>query len=136
MTKLNRIHFGILGIGIAMMFTVGIGTNLLPLASAGIIPDGTHCFANGGVYDHWDKIIFSSPSAIAKPDGTILPKNVQFDIKVLDDPQDVAYLQEKVSDFLNANSFTRPNGAPFAPHLIVIIDVEYTAVCVPPFGPV
>ena len=51
MTKLNRIHFGVLGIGIAMIFTVGIGTNLLPLASAGIIPvdDGSFCFAAGGL---------------------------------------------------------------------------------------
>jgi len=113
-----------------------VGSTLAGLAVIGeLTPPITVCEIQGGAYDHWDKIIFSSPSAIKKPDGTILPRDVPYDIKVLDDPTDVAFLQKKVSDFLNANGFTRPNGAPFGSHLIVIIDVEYTAVCVPPFGP-
>jgi len=93
------------------------------------------CDSGNGIIEHWDKIVFSSPSAIKKPDQSIIPRNELLDIKVLDDPNSVADLRQKVVDFLNSHGFTRPNGSPFAKHLIVIDEVEYAIICVS-FGPV
>jgi len=52
MTNSKLIYVGIAGIGIAMLFTVGMGNNLIPVeAGAGPFPP-TDCVNAGGSYDH------------------------------------------------------------------------------------
>ncbi|HXV89470.1 MAG TPA: hypothetical protein VD710_10335 [Nitrososphaeraceae archaeon] len=69
---------------------------------------------------HWDKIVFmvTDPRLASQ---TNVSANTELDIKVLDDPQKVANLKQKVLDFLGA-----PNGNKNA---IKIIDVEYAIIC-------
>jgi len=134
MTKLNPIHFGILGIGIAMMFTVGIGTNLFQSASAGppppIMDDGTFCFKVGGLYDHWDKIIFHTTKNLLHPAEPKIIADQPYDIKVLDDPFTVADLRLKTAEFLNSIGYAQKSGFIVTPKLIIIDDVEYSNHCV------
>jgi len=137
MTNSNLIYIGIAGIGIAMLFTVGMGNNLIPIAAGGAFPI-TNCEIFGGAYDHWDKVIFTSEGAglrdanniFIKP-GTVLEfKFPQTDPFI---PIDLARL---VTDHLNQNQgWTLGNLSPITANWIKIIDVEYTAVCVFPFFP-
>jgi hypothetical protein len=69
---------------------------------------------------HWDKIVFTvtDPRLASQANVTA---NIELDIKVLDDPQKVADLKQKVLNFLGV-----PNGNKNA---IKIIDVEYAIIC-------
>jgi hypothetical protein len=69
---------------------------------------------------HWDKIIFSiiSPDFAKKVN---LSANTELDIKVLDNPKQVADLKQKVLNFLGNPSENKTS--------LKIIDVEYAIVC-------
>jgi hypothetical protein len=73
-----------------------------------------------GDVQHWDKIVFmiTDPVLASKVNVTV---NTELDIKVLDDPQKVADLKQKVLNFLET-----PNGNK---SVIKIIDVEYAIIC-------
>jgi hypothetical protein len=75
---------------------------------------------------HWDKIVFmvTDPKLASQVNVTA---NTELDIKVLDDPQKVADLKQKVLDFIGA-----PNGNKSS---IKIIDVEYAIICAMPPPP-
>ncbi len=135
MTNTNLIYIGIAGIGIAMLFTVGMGNNLIPVAAGGVFPT-TNCELAGGSYDHWDKVIFTSEGAAFRdrfanfiPAGTVL----EFKFPQTD-PFKPVFLAKLVSDHLTNISWRNGGGNPINPDRIVIIDVEYTAVCIIP-GP-
>lgn len=69
---------------------------------------------------HWDKIIFNvTDPAIARELN--VSANTELDIKVLDDPSEVADIKQKVLDFLKAPNENKSS--------IKIIDVEYAIVC-------
>jgi len=72
---------------------------------------------------HWDKILFmvTDPRLASQ---TNVSANTELDIKVLDDPQKVADLKQKVLNFLGA-----PNANKNA---IKILDVEYAIICATP----
>ena len=136
MTKSNLIYIGIAGIGIAMLFTVGMGNNLIPIASGGAFPT-TNCENAGGSYDHWDKVIFTSQGASFRDiGGKFIPAGTVLEFKFPQtDPFEPVFLAQLVSDHLNFNQGWRNGGGNLInPIRIVIIDVEYTAVCIIP-GP-
>ena len=114
------------------LFGMMVG-NFIPTASAGIIIQQEPCDSGDGIITHWDKIIFSSPSSIKKPDLSIIPKNEMLDVRVATfNPSGVTDLRQEVVDSLNNQGFTRPNDDPMAKHLITIIDVEYAISCFHP----
>ena len=136
MTNSNLIYIGIAGIGIAMIFTVGIGTNLLPLASAGVSFPVTECEQQGGEYDHWDKVIFTSEGAALRNGvGTFIPAGTVLEYKFPQtggafNPIDLAQF---TADHLNFNIGWRNGGGNLInPDRLVIIDVEYSVVCIFP----
>jgi len=136
MTNSNLIYIGIAGIGIAVLFTVGLENNLIPVAEGGIIFPTTNCEIQGGAYDHWDKVIFTSEGAGLRDGmGTFIKPGTVLEFKFPQtDPFEPVHLAQLVTDHLNNNQgWTFGNGAPIKASFIVIIDVEYTAVCV--FGP-
>ncbi len=120
--KLTAICFGVGLLGMS----VG---SVAPMAFGGGI-FGAPCDNFNGSLQHWDKIIFTSSATIKRPDTSLIPKNHIVDIKVLDDPQDVADLEQKVVDFLNEGGFTRTGGGPFGKAHITVNDVEYSIACV------
>ena len=135
MTKLNRIHFGILGIGIAMIFTVGIGTNLLPLASAGVGFSPTRCEQEGGDYDYLNKVIFTSKGAdLRNGVGTFIPKGTVLEfIFPNTEGLNPINLEQLTANHLTFNiGWTNGGFGQINPDRIVIIDVEFAAVCVFP----
>ena len=69
---------------------------------------------------HWDKIVFmvTSPVLAMKAHVSV---NTELDIKVLDNPKEVADLKQKVLDFIGV-----PNGNKSS---LKIIDVEYAIIC-------
>jgi len=137
MTNSNLIYIGIAGIGIAMLFTVGMGNNLIPIAEGGVFPI-TACESFGGIYDHWDKIIFTSQNAnLRDGSNTLLKAGTVLEFKFPQtDPFIPIHLAQLVTDHLNNNlGWTFGNGNPINQKFIVIIDVEYTAICVFPFFP-
>ncbi len=89
-----------------------------------------------GQVQHWDKIVFK----ISKdPNGVIDPAYLKtpLDIKVLDDPGEVANIDAKVRDFINTHGIA--NISPPLPGTtltvadqlkIKIVDVEYAIICV------
>ena len=136
MTKSNLIYIGIAGIGIAMLFTVGLENNLIPEAVGGIFPT-TNCVNAGGSYDHWDKIIFTSEGAALRDSGgRFIPPGTVLDWKFPQtDPFEPVQLAKLTADHLNDNQgWTNGGFGAVNPARIVIIDVDYTAICV--FGPV
>ena len=90
---------------------------------------------------HYDKIIFHPTLNLADcgvPSGNptelltqtmVLASN--YDIKVLDDPDSVAFLEGKVADFLNNLNYCNPGGmaGDIIPINIHVTDVEYRIVC-------
>ena len=111
---------------------------------ASIGPDG-HCIEvipptpePECITEHWDKIIFQ---ILRDPSG-ILDKALQkteLDIKVLDDPEKIADIKEKVRVFLKNDPDIVPQGGnpfdlltgPDVDNLVLeIIDVEYAIVCI------
>jgi len=69
---------------------------------------------------HWDKIVFMVTSSILAHEAHVSP-NTELDIKVLDNPKEVADLKQKVLNFLGV-----PDGSKFA---LRIIDVDYAIIC-------
>ena len=139
MINVNLIYIGIAGIGIAALFTVGIGTNLIPEAAAGnpAFPI-TNCELAGGFYDHWDKVIFTSEGAnLRNANNDFIKQGTVLEFKFPQtDPFEPVHLAQLVRDHLNNNLGWRNGGGnPINTDRIVIIDVEYTAVCVFPFFP-
>jgi len=134
MTNSNLIYIGIAGIGIAMLFTVGMENNLIPVEAGPPFPM-TACESFGGIYDHWDKIIFTSEGANLRDGGGILIKQgtvLEFKFPQTD-PFIPINLAQLVADHLNFNlGWTFGNGTPINQKFIVIIDVEYSAICVFP----
>jgi len=109
------------------------------IANAALCPEGN--------IQHWDKVIFNA-TLVAQaldidfntPQGkTPLIEGRTFDVKVLDDPNQLADLQEKVAQKLNSLGYSKDNALePFVHDIkwfnIIIVDVEYAIVCVQP-GP-
>ena len=89
-----------------------------------------------GQVQHWDKIVFkilNDPNAVIDPSYLKTP----LDIKVLDDPEEVASLDAKIRDFINTHGIANiPPPVPgttltVADQLkIKIVDVEYAIICV------
>ena len=83
---------------------------------------------------HWDKIIFQ---IIRDPSGTVAPSHLKtpLDIKVEDNPNNVANIDTKIRDFLKVHDglLTVPGTTLSDPVIdnlkIDIIDVEYAIVC-------
>ena len=136
MTNSNLIYIGIAGIGIAMLFTVGMGNNLIPVAEGGFFTI-TNCELQGGAYDHWDKIIFITEGAALRDDfGTFIKPGTVLEFKFpQEDPFIPINLAQLTADHLTSLGWTFGNGSPIKASFIVIIDVEYTAICVFPFFP-
>ncbi len=96
---------------------------------------GDPATGTGGIVQHWDKIVFQ---IVRDPSGTIDPTYLKtpLDIKVLDDPIEVANLDLKVRDFMTVHGIpVVPPGTTFDPTIVPqlkidIIDVEYAIVCV------
>ena len=94
----------------------------------------TACEKAGGTYDHWDKIIFTSEGAALRDSGGafIKPGTVlEFKFPQLDPSQPVNVAQ-LTADHLNSIGWTLGNGNMIKAGFIVIIDVDYRAVCVLP----
>ena len=135
MTNTNLIYIGIAGIGIAMLFTVGIGNNLIPKAAGGFGFPITACENAGGTYDHWDKIIFASEGAALRTQvgGTFIKAGTVLEFKFPQiNPFQPVNLAQLTADHLNSIGWKLGNNTPVLASKIVIIDVEYTAVCVIP----
>ncbi len=91
-----------------------------------------------GSIQHWDKIIFEvvlggGELSLISPDGeTELEVEKEYDIKVLDDPNEVADLKQKTADKLNDigyQKFTIQGPKPIRDFNVEIIDVEYAIAC-------
>jgi len=96
----------------------------------------TNCEIQGGSYDHWDKVIFTTEGAGLRDGmGTFIKPGTVLEFKFPQtNPFEPVHLAQLVTDHLNNNQgWTFGNGNPIKASFIVIIDVEYTAVCV--FGP-
>jgi hypothetical protein len=80
----------------------------------------TETVCNPDNVQHWDKIVFKINSTeLAK--RVNLTAGTELDIKVLDNPTEVADIKKKVLDFLGVPSAKRET--------IQIIDVEYAIIC-------
>jgi hypothetical protein len=79
----------------------------------------TNVCAQGNV-QHWDKIVFMilDPKLASKANVT---SNTELDIKVLDDPREVADLKQKILNFIGAPNENKSS--------IKIVDVEYAIIC-------
>ena len=75
-------------------------------------------------------VYFVNDAKIVRPDESSIPRNSLVDIKVLDDPFDVADLEQKAVDFLNNGGFTRAGGGAFSKAHLEITDVEYAITCI------
>jgi YVTN family beta-propeller protein len=89
-----------------------IGTNNTTTTSQAVCPEEN--------VNHWDKIVFMIMSPVLAEKVHVLPFT-ELDIKVLDNPKQVADLKQKVLNFLGA-----PNGNR---NSIKIIDVDYAIIC-------
>lgn len=69
---------------------------------------------------HWDKIVFMITSPVLAKKANV-SANTELDIKVLDNPQEVADLKQKVLNFLGLPNENKTS--------LRIIDVEYAIVC-------
>jgi len=159
-----RTSLVLLFIGVLVAFGAGVLTNPTP---ANADNDGLATFnpglglacpnVNFSIYVlHCDKILFSPegqrlviqcPSPVVEPYDSAagngpftvsrFDKNDQLDIKVLDNPQRVADVREKVAQFLNVLGCTafdqRRQDATILKQDIKIIDVEYVVIP-PPFN--
>jgi len=131
MTNTNLIYIGIAGIGIAMLFTVMIGNNLIPEAEGGLSFPITACEDAGGQYDHWDKVIFASSNRLNDNFGPLIKAGTVLEFKFPQgDPFIPVNLAQLTADHLNSIGWTLGNGNFIKAVQIIIIDVEYTAVCV------
>jgi hypothetical protein len=113
------------------------------IASAQLpVPTG-RCFGpagDEGTVEHWDKIVFSIsyPTALSSTvpgtnfTNTPIPFNTELDIKVLDDPDTVADLREKVISFVCGEKLKNQcntEGKRNLRRFIRIISVEYAIIC-------
>ncbi len=83
---------------------------------------------------HWDKIIFEVIEIFFpfdSPDGkTELRENIQFDVKVRDNPDELADLKQKTADKLTELGYKlEGTEIPISFASIQIIDVEYSIIC-------
>ena len=69
---------------------------------------------------HWDKIVFMVTSTTLAKKANV-PANTELDIKVLDNPKEVADLKQKVLNFLGVPNENKTS--------LRIIDVEYAIIC-------
>jgi len=85
--------------------------------------------------EHWDKIAFVPDVVITNLDQNVNPLILEigfaYDIKVLDDPNSVAFLEGKVVDKLNTLGY-RTAGAPVQKIDLFVFEVEYAIICVGP----
>jgi len=135
MTNSNPIYIGIAGLGIVMLFTVGMGNNQIPEAEGGFSFPTTKCETAGGAYDHWDKIIFITEGAALRGNGGTPFFNpgtvLEFKFPQVNPftPIDVAQL---TADHLNSLGWSLGNFSPVVAKRIIIIDIDYSATCVFP----
>ena len=83
---------------------------------------------------HWDKIIFTAIELFFpfdSPDGkTELREDIQFDVKVRDNPDELADLKQKTADKLTELGYKlEGTEIPISFASIQIIDVEYSIIC-------
>jgi hypothetical protein len=106
------------GIPVAMLLVMSLYTTAELKIAVAQVPAAV-CPATN--VHHWDKIVFSITSALAK--RVNLTANTELDIKVLDDPTKVADIKQKVLNFLHV-----PNIPAFR-NSTKIIDVDYAIIC-------
>ena len=134
MINSNLIKIGIAGIGIALLITVGMEKNLFQEAAAGGLTfPTTECEIQGGIYDHWDKIIFVSTVNTRDNLGALIKPGVVLEFKF---PQSNPFAPvnpaQLVADHLNMLSWTNGAGNAILAKRIFIIDVDYSAACIFP----
>jgi len=97
------------------------------------IASATMCPAQN--IEHWDKILFVPFVIITNLDTNVNPltlePNFAYDIKVLDDPNSVAFLEGKVVDKLNTLGY-RVASSPVQKTDLFVSEVEYAIICVGP----
>jgi len=97
------------------------------------IASATMCPAQN--LEHWDKIAFVPNVVITNIDTNVNPFILEpgfaYDVKVLDDPNSVAFLEGKAIDKLNTLGYTVA-GSPVQKIDIFVFEVEYAIVCVIP----
>jgi hypothetical protein len=91
------------------------------LAQTDPLPDSnTNPVCPAANVQHWDKIIFSiNNTDLAK--RLNLTANTELDVKIMDDPNTVANIKQKLLEFLKVPNFSLES--------INILDVEYSIVC-------
>ncbi len=94
----------------------------------------TECEIQGGVYDHWDKIIFITEGAGLRDANNIFIKpGTVLEFKFpQEDPFIPINAAQLTADHLTSIGWTFGNGSPIKASFIVITDIDYTAVCVFP----
>ena len=147
-------------IGITVLVAVGIGVSSayainIQLAGdatvdgnldvAGVITGPTIAAINGNIanaaicpfenIEHWDKIAFVPNVVITNLDTNVNPLTLEpsfaYDIKVLDDPNSVAFLEGKVVDKLNTLGY-RVASSPVQKIDLFVFEVEYAIICAGP----
>ena len=85
--------------------------------------------------EHWDKIIFAPLVVMENFAGNtpnILEASLfEYDIKVLDNPDEVAFLEEKVANKLNGFGYRilGQQSTLIIPQNIFVIEVQYAIIC-------
>jgi len=85
--------------------------------------------------EHWDKILFVPLVVITNLDTNVDPLTLEpgfaYDIKVLDDPNSVAFLEGKVVEKLNTLGY-RVASSPVQKIDLFVSEVAYAIICVGP----
>jgi len=119
-------------VGAILVSGLFLGPNLFTDAEAGAPLSGgasfTPCLSEE--VTHFDKIIFKPTKFLFAPGLPFISPFVLSDVKVVDDPGEVADLSLKVANFLNGLGYTRPDGTPVPAKFIIIEDVEYAIECI------
>jgi hypothetical protein len=128
---MSRLIAYALGAGVFALFSVEAVAVVPPVNGKGVGASAT-CFVGGSNVPvrHFDKIIFLIAEGLKAQNVDAdqaaidaLPTGTELDIKVRDNPRDVADLRAKVLTFLGA-AVTADNRK-----LITITDVEYAVIC-------
>ncbi len=147
-------------IGITVFVAVGIGMSSayainIQLAGdvtvddnldvAGVITGPTITTINGAIanaaicpqenIEHWDKIVFV-PLVVMENFAQNTPNileasQFEYDIKVLDNPDEVAFLEEKVANKLNGLGYRilGQSSTLIIPQDVLILEVQYAIIC-------